>query len=262
MSENPVRRQQLEMTVTGIQRRYGCLALVQGKSPTGIGHGGAFPYIPTGFPQLDEALGIGGLAKGRVTELIGPATSGKTTLALQFLAAAQANGSQVGYLDQACSFDPDYAYQCGVDLARLLVLSPQDWREALAMAEALVGSGGLCALVFDGLDALWSDPDAAPQIAACLNRLAAPLARSGTVLVFLHAPATGGSPALSALAHHATLRLGVTRELWLRRSGDVQGYQVRVEVLKNRLGPAGRVVAMAIVCSGTMRGQGLGLRGR
>jgi recombination protein RecA len=257
MSENLVRRQQLETAVSGIQRRYGCLALVHGKPPAGIGHDGVFPHIPTGFPQLDEASGIGGLAKGRVTELIGPATSGKTTLALQFLAAAQANGSQVGYLDQACFFDPDYAHQCGVDLARLLVIAPHDWREALAMAEALVGSGGLSALVFDGLDALWSDADAAPPIAACLNRLAAPLARSGTALVFLHTPATGGSPALSALAHHATLRLGVTRELWLRRSGDVQGYQARVEVLKNRLGPAGRVVALTIVCIGTVHGQGL-----
>jgi len=125
------------------------------------------------------------------------------------------------------------------------------------MTEALAGNGGLAALVFDGLDALWSDGDATPQLAAGLDRLAAPLARAGTVLLFLHGPAGERSPALSALAHQATVRLHIVRERWLRSHGDIRGYRARVEVLKNRLGPAGRTVTIAIEFDGTVRDNGL-----
>ena len=236
---------------------FGPRSLVEGKTLTAWDTPDTFPHVPTGFPQLDRALGIGGLPKGRVTELVGLPTSGKTTLALKFLSQAQADGGQVGYVDQARSFDPDYAYRCDMDLSRLLVGSPLDLREALAMTESLVRSGGLSALVFDALEVLWTNPNAARYLAAFLDRLAAPLTRSGTVLIFLHAPSALESPALSALAHYATVRLQVTRERWLRRGGDIRGYKARVEVQKNRLGPAGRVVSIAIEFNGTVRGNGL-----
>ncbi len=244
----------LEMTVTAIQQRWGRKALRKLEAPTTRAK---VPHIPTGFPVLDKVLGIGGLAKGRVSELLGPATSGKTTLALKFLAQAQAYGGWGGYVDHACLFDPDYAHRCGLDLSRLLIVAPYDLEEALAMTEALAESGGLSALVFDGLDALWNDADATRLIAACLDRLVAPLARSGTILLFLHAPLGRESPGLSALAHHATVRLRVVRERWLRHHGDVRGYQARVEVQKNRLGPAGRTVTIVIRFDGTVRGDGL-----
>jgi recombination protein RecA len=241
------------------------------------------PHIPTGFPTLDRALGIGGLPRGRVCELVGPATSGKTTLALKFLAQAQAGGGQhggrqqvggqqvarqhVGYVDQALYFDPDYAYRCGLDLSHLLVGTAHDLHEALAMTEALAHNGGLAALVFDALSFLWTDPIAASLLAATLNRLPAALARSGTVLLVLHdSPlgdhSTGGTPtdgtsALSTLAHIAAVRLQVVRERWLRQHGDVRGYEARVEVLKNRHGPAGRQATIAIEFDGTVRGNGL-----
>jgi hypothetical protein len=125
------------------------------------------------------------------------------------------------------------------------------------MTEALAGSGGLEAVVFDGLDEVWCDVQAAPLLAACLDRLAAPLARSGSVLLFLHEHVVGRSPALSALAHHATVRLHITRERWLRDHGDIRGYEAKVEVLKNRLGPAGRATTLAITFNGTVRGNGL-----
>jgi recombination protein RecA len=244
----------LEMTVATIQQRWGRKAL---RKMEGSAARVEVPHISTGFPALDRALGIGGLAKGRVTELLGPATSGKTTLALKFLVQAQMNGGWVGYVDHACFFDPDYAHRCGLDLSRLIVVAPHDLKEALAMTEALAGSGGLAALVLDGVGALWADADAALQIAACLDRLVAPLARSSTAVLFLHAPASRRSPALSALAHHATARLRVVRERWLRRHGDVRGYEARVEVQKNRLGPAGRTVTVAIQFNGTVHGNGL-----
>lgn len=254
---NPVsskKTRRLEMTVAAVQKRWGGRALRKlGASATTA----EIPHIPTGFPALDQALGIGGLAIGKINELLGPATSGKTTLALKFLVQAQADGRQVGYVDQACFFDPDYAYRCGLDLSRLLIVAPYDLGEALAMTEALVKSGGLSALLFDGLDALWSDADATLLLAACLDRLVAPLARSGTAVLFLHAPLRRRSAGLSALAHHATVRLRIVRESWLRRYGDIRGYKARVEVLKNRLGPAGRRLTIAIKFNGTVLASGL-----
>jgi recombination protein RecA len=270
------RQRQLDMAVATIHRRYGPRALIKGK-PASAG-GDSVPHIPSGFPALDRALGIGGLPKGRVCELLGPATSGKTTLALKFLTQAQASGGQVAYVDQALYFDPDYAYRCGLDLSRLLVGTSHDLREALALTEALVHSGGLTALVFDVLDFLWTDPEAVPLLAATFNRLPPALSRSGmTLLILRESPPdslslsgasptrgsptgvspTGGSPALSTLAHYAAVRLQVARERWLYDGQDIRGYEARVEVLKNRLGPAGRAVTLTIKFNGTVRGNGL-----
>jgi len=240
------------MAVATIQRRYGPQALVKGRTAAP-----AVPHIPTGFSRLDRALGIGGLPQGKMCELVGPATSGKTTLALKFLAQAQAGGGQVGYIDQALYFDPDYAHRCHLDLSRLLVGTTHDLHEALAMTEALARSGGLAALVFDALDFFWTDPGATPFLDATLNRLPPYLARSGLTLLVLHESPDRGSPALSALAHHAAVRLKVTREDWLRRHDDIRGYKARVEILKNRLGPAGRAVSLSIKFNGTVRGNGL-----
>jgi len=261
------RQRQLDMTVAAIQRQYGPWALVKGDRSR-VSGSTAVPHIPTGFPALDRALGIGGLPRGRVCELVGPATSGKTTLGLKFLAQAQASGAakdRVGYVDQALYFDPDYAHRCGLDLSRLLIGRPQDVKEALAMTEALARSGGLAALAFDILDFTWTDPAAASLLAATFDRLTTTLARSGTVLMVLHeSPAgdaghspPGGSPALSAVAHVAAVRLGVVRERWLYQGRDVRGYQARVEVLKNRLGPAGQTVSLDIEFNGTVHGNGL-----
>jgi recombination protein RecA len=250
------RQRQLDMAVVAIHRRFGPRALVQGKSATAAD---AMPHIPTGFPALDRALGIGGLPQGKVCELVGPATSGKTTLALKFLAQAQAqrHGTQVAYIDQALYFDPDYAHRCGVDLSRLLVGTSHDLREALAATEALARSGGLAALVFDALDFLWTDPLAASLLASTITRLPRFLARTGMTLLVLHESASGESPALSALAHTAAVRLQVIRERWLERHGDVRGYEARVEVLKNRHGPSGKAVSLHIEFNGTVRGNGL-----
>jgi recombination protein RecA len=249
-------QRQLDAAMATIQGRYGPWALVRGRSAARSAPV-VPPHIPTGFPRLDRVLGIGGLPKGRVCEVLGPATSGKTTLALKFLAQAQRDGGQVGYIDQALYFDPDYAHRCGLDLSRLLVGTTHDLPEALAMAEALVRSGGLAALVFDAMDILWTEAQAASKLEATLSRLPAPLARSDTILLVLHESSAGNSPALSALAHCAAVRLQVTREQWIRRHDDVCGYKSRVEVLKSRVGPAGRSASIDIRFNGTVRGEGL-----
>jgi recombination protein RecA len=257
------KQSRLEMTVTSIQQRYGALALAKGRPPL-AGTAAMVPHIPTSFPALDEALGIGGLARGRVSEILGPATSGKTTLALKFLAQAQADEGQVGYVGYAHAFDPDYAYRCGIDLSRLLIATPDNPAEALVTTEALATSAALSALVLDAPDTLCSDNADSTLLAACLDRMVAPLARAGTVLLFLRAPIARVASGLSALAHHATVRLYITRERWLRTAvslrgqhGDIRGYEGRVEILKNRLGPSGRIVTITIRFNGTVRGEGL-----
>lgn len=242
------------MTVAAVQQRWGPQALRRWGEAAKAAE---TPHIPTGFPPLDRALVIGGLPTGRVSELVGLPTSGKTTLALKFLSQAQADGGQVAYIDQVRSFDPDYAHRCGLDLSRLLVGAPYDLQEALAMTESLVRSRSLSALAFDALGVLWANRDAMRYLTAFLDRLAAPLSRSGSVLLFLHDTSIPESPALYALAHYATVRLQITRERWLRRHGDIRGYQARVEVKKNRLGPAGRAVSIAVEFNGTVRGNGL-----
>jgi recombination protein RecA len=258
---------QLDMAVATIQRRYGSTALLKGRSSKKSDSAKTIPHISTGFPRLDRALAIGGLPKGRVCEILGPTTSGKTTLALKFLVQAQKAGGQVAYIDQALYFDPDYAYRCGLDLSRLLVGKPRDLEESLAMIEALAHNSGLTVLVFDAPDFFWTAPHAAPRLAATLNRLPNPLSRSGTILLALHdatpaaSPAgqtpASHSPALSALAHCATMRLQVIREGWIKRHNHIHGYEARVEILKNRLGPDGRKVTLAIKFNGTVRGNGL-----
>lgn len=251
------RQRKLDMAIATIHHRYGPQAVVRGKGSGIAGSDVTIPHIPTGFPHLDRALGIGGLPKGRVCELLGPATSGKTTLALKFLAQAQAGNRKVAYIDQALYFDPDYAHRCNLDLSHLVVGIPDDLHKALAMTESLVRSGDLAALVFDAMDILWTDPIAASLLAATFDRLPAPLARFDTTLLVLHESSTDDSPALSTVAHCAAVRLEVIRERWIRRHRDIRGYEARVEVLKNRLGPAGRKVNIAIEFNGTVRGNGL-----
>jgi recombination protein RecA len=250
-------KQELDAALATIQRRYGPWALVRGKPVTAGSGTAAVPHIPTGFSPLDRALDIGGLPKGRLCELFGPATSGKTTLALRLLAQAQRDGGQVGYIDQALYFDPDYAHCCGLDLSRLLVGTTQDLETALVTMEALVRSGSLSALVLDTLNSLWTDREAVSRLTTTLNHLPAFLARSSTVLLVLHESSTNSSPALSALAHYATVRLQVAREGWLYNYGDIRGYTTQVEVLKNRVGPAGRVATIDIEFNRGVWGDGL-----
>jgi recombination protein RecA len=248
------RETKLEMTVAAIHRRFGPSALQKGRSPEAREH---VPHISTGFSSLDKLLGIGGLPKGRTIEIVGQATSGKTTLALKFLAQAQGRDRSVAYIDQARYFDPDYAHRCGLDLSRLMIGTPYDAIETLAMVEALAKDGGLAALVLDTVDFLWADRSLAQHLNASLSRLIALLDRSGTILIFLHDPLQGEVQALSVLKHYASLRLEVIREDWQYRHGDVRGYKARIQILKNRFGPSGGAAAIEIKFNGTVHGNGL-----
>ncbi len=142
------RQRKLDAVVARLQLQYGPRAIRKAAAapPAPVAH------ISTTFPDLDAALGIGGLPRGRITEIIGPATSGKVTLAAKVLSAAhREKEALVAWLDLSNSCDPDYLHRCGLDLDRLLIVRPRDAADALAIALHLVDSKALAALVFESL---------------------------------------------------------------------------------------------------------------
>src|SRR5512136_2494209 len=140
------KRKLLDMTVAAIQQRWGPQALRRwGQAPTRV----EIPHVPTGFLALDNALGIGGVPRSRITEFLGVPTSGMATLALKVVARAQAMGDMTAYLDLGYTFDPDYAARCEVNLKHLLLVRPHTGDEALEILHSLVAGRGIGILIFD-----------------------------------------------------------------------------------------------------------------
>ena len=259
MTADDDRKRRLEKTVTTLQERYGLRAIGRAGHPT------ASPVIPTGFPVLDEALGIGGLPRGRITEIVSIPTAGAATLALKATVNAQAEDGAAVYMDLTRTFDPDYAARCGVELSRVLLVRPYTMKQAIAMLPDFAANGGFDLLIFD----MPLHPPLAPehqlQLSSSLGRLLAPLGRSDCALLFVTslppavaAPATDPSlvnyPRHLALPHYASLRLLVRRARWLHKRRDVRGYEADVLVLKNRFGRAGGETRIAITFDGTVKG--------
>jgi len=249
------KRKRLDSTVAAIQRRWGPKALQRGPRPVPP------PHIPTGFAALDQILTIGGIPRHRLTELLGAPTSGMATLALKIIATAQAGGDTAAYIDLNATFDPDYAARCEVNLARLVLVRPRSGREAMEMVHSLLASRGVGVLVFDAVSpALSDDPAGRQALAAALSHLPALLAPSPCAPIFLtplqfgDAESTANYPAGFALPHYATLRLLLEKERWLKKRGDIRGYRAKVQVLKNKLGPAGKSATIAITFNGVVRG--------
>ncbi|MFN8472117.1 MAG: hypothetical protein U0822_08010 [Anaerolineae bacterium] len=253
-------RERLDHTISVVQQRHGPQALRRGAARAAV------PHISTGFAALDDALGIGGIPRGRVTVLAGAPTSGKRTLAALILAQAQERGRRpVALIDLEGACDADYLERCGVRLDGLLVGRPLDARQALDLAVSTAERAELAAVVFDHWSALPSDAALRRYAAAALDRLATLLARSNVAVVVLEDTRAGwlerlsawADPAQSALAHHAALRLALRREEWLTLGPDVRGYRVGVAVEKNKLGAEGGSATVEIRFNGTVRGAGL-----
>lgn len=251
------KRKRLDFVVSAIQRRWGRKALRRGEAAFAPESG--LPHLPTGFPPLDQALdGIGGLPRGRISELLGAPTSGMATLALKLIEQAQAAGDTAAYLDLSRTFDPDYAARCHVRLSKLLLVRPASGLEALALTRDLIESRGLGVLVFDSVaDLCQTRPEA-----SALAQLPAGLVESACALIFL-TPLLRGDPMSSAnypagfaLPHYASVRLLLRKERWLQRGRDICGYQARVLVLKNKLGAAGRRAQIAVTFNGVVQGDG------
>jgi RecA/RadA recombinase len=259
------RQRKLDLVVAGLQLQYGPHAVRRAAERSVE----SVPCIATTFPELDAALalngaegqrskgakeqGNGGLPRGRISEIVGPATSGKVTLAAKVLASAQRErDALVAWLDLGRTCDPDYLNRCGLDLDRLLIVHPQGGADALAIALNLVESNTLAALVFDGLAGLL--PEDQPGLAAgMLERLAVVVTQTRTAVLFLTEPYAQSR----TLAHVAAVRVAIRRERWITRDGDVRGYEGAAEILKHKLGRAGALVPIRITFNGTVRGDGL-----
>ena len=256
MARQKQRQKRLDRTVTLIQNKWGQDALCKGQP-----RARRVPHIATGFPALDQALGIGGVPRGKITLLSGRATSGKSTLAARILAQAQVRGRTVTIIDVDHTCDADYLERCGVRLRDLLVVRPEDGRQALEMTLTLAGRSELAAMLFDHWGALGADRETQRYASATLDRLVGVLARSGIAFLALDEPPplwrrlSGLSG--SALTHYSALHLTLSREKWFRQGPDVRGYSAAVTIKKNKLGPAGKTVPIAIHFNGTVRGKGI-----
>ena len=214
--------------------------------------------IPTGSLALDAALGIGGVPKGRILEIYGPESSGKTTLALHILAEAQKRGGEVAFVDAEHALDPVYAAALGVDIDNLLVSQPDTGEQALEITDALVRSGAIDAVVVDSVAALVPKQEIegemgdtfvglqARLMSQALRKLAGTINKTNCVVIFINQlrmkigvmygnpeTTTGGN----ALKFYASVRLDVRRIEQIKEGGNVIGNKTRVKVVKNKVAP-------------------------
>ena len=214
--------------------------------------------IPTGALSLDVALGIGGIPKGRIIEVFGPESSGKTTLALHMIAEAQKAGGEAAFIDAEHALDPVYAKHLGVDIDNLIVSQPDTGEQALEIAEALVRSGAIDIIVVDSVAALVPKAEIdgdmgdahvvlqARLMSQALRKLTGVLNKSNTAIVFINQlrekvgimfgnPET--TPGGRALKFYSSVRLDIRRIENIKQDGEVVGSRVRVKVVKNKVAP-------------------------
>ena len=214
--------------------------------------------IPTGSLSLDIALGVGGVPKGRIIEIYGPESSGKTTLALHMVAEAQKRGGIAGYVDAEHAMDPQYAKNLGVDIDNLYISQPDNGEQAMEIAETMVRSGAMDIVVIDSVAALVPKAEIegemgdshvglqARLMSQALRKLAGAISKSKCIVVFINQlrekigvmfgnpeTTTGGR----ALKFYASVRLDVRRTETLKQNGNFIGNRTRVKVVKNKVAP-------------------------
>jgi len=253
----------LQAALAGIEKQFGKGTVMRLDPSEIINH----PAISTGSLKLDLALGIGGLPRGRVCEIYGPESSGKTTLTLQVIAAAQKLGDTCAFIDAEHALDPQYAGKLGVDVSKLLVSQPDNGEQALEVVEALVRSGSVGVIVVDSVAALTPKAeldgdmgDSLPGLQArlmsqALRKLTGTVNRTNTLVIFINQirmkigvmfgnpeTTTGGN----ALKFYSSVRMDIRRIGALKEGEVVIGNETRVKVVKNKMAPPFREAIMDI----------------
>ncbi len=252
-TEGDERVKMIELTTSEIEKRFGKGSIMR------FGDGGAHlevEAIPTGALALDAALGIGGVPRGRIIEIYGPESSGKTTLSLEILAEAQAMGGVVAFIDAEHALDPGYAARLGVDIDEVLISQPDTGEDALEICDMLVRSGAIDVIVIDSVAALVPRAEIEGEIgdssvglqarlmSQALRKLAGSLSKSKTTCIFINQlrekigvmfgnpeTTTGGR----ALKFFASVRMDIRRVESIKKGTDVIGNRVRVKVVKNKV---------------------------
>ena len=245
----------LKLTTEQIEKKFGkgsIMKLGEGEAELNIG------CIPTGALPLDAALGIGGVPRGRIIEIYGPESSGKTTLALHIIAEAQAEGGIVAFIDAEHALDPVYAARLGVDIDEMLISQPDTGEQALEICDMLVRSGAIDCVVIDSVAALTPRAELEGEIgdttvglqarlmSQALRKLAGSLSKSNTTCIFINQlrekigvmfgnPET--TPGGRALKFFSSVRLDIRRKDTLKVNGESVGNRVRVKVVKNKVAP-------------------------
>jgi recombination protein RecA len=246
------REKALEMALGQIEKQYGKGSVMKMGEKTSMD----VESIPTGALSLDIALGIGGLPRGRVVEIFGPESSGKSTLAMHVVAEAQRNGGICAYVDAEHAMDPNYAARIGVDVDELLISQPDTGEQALEIADMLVRSGALDVIVIDSVAALTPRAEIegemgdshvglqARLMSQALRKLTANLNKTNTICIFINqlrekigvmfgSPET--TPGGRALKFYSSVRLDIRRIEAIKDGVEVVGNRTRVKVVKNKM---------------------------
>ena len=254
MADMNEKKKALDLALSQIEKQFGKGSIMK------LGEGAKLnlDFIPTGALDLDIALGIGGVPRGRIIEIYGPESSGKTTVALHIIAEAQKSGGNAAFIDAEHALDPGYAEKLGVDIKNLIISQPDTGEQALEITEALVRSGAIDVIIVDSVAALVPKAEIegemgdshvglqARLMSQALRKLAGSVNKSNTTIVFINQlrekigimfgnpeTTTGGR----ALKFYASIRLDIRRIDSIKQGDIIMGNRTRIKVVKNKVAP-------------------------